>query len=81
MRIPYPTETITAVRAAARARGHDLSGRWQKCGLSYHRICQTCKRAGIVVTPAWYPWEQDKVDGRAVRYRCEGPPAYVPREG
>lgn len=69
MKITYPTVTINITRAVAERHGHTITGRWKKVGLSFAASCQTCGYP-VVVTPSWYPWEQEKVWGYPLTVQC-----------
>jgi hypothetical protein len=60
VKITYPLATIWAARAEAEDNGHRFKGTARKCGLSFALTCTQCKRSAVI-TPAWYPWERDKI--------------------
>lgn len=70
MKIAYPQATIWAARAEAEDNGHRFAGKARKTGLSFALTCLDCHRSAVV-TPAWYPWESDKVSGIPLMSRCE----------
>ena len=61
MKIPYPLATVGDVKRMYQDSGHTFKGKARKVGLSFALTCTRCRRSAVI-TPAWYPWERDKIN-------------------